>query len=261
MLKNYNLTFNKGSILTGELLHKMYSVPKELTELAFVDYSDGVISGLNFSVKDNRLWLSKGLYKHKGNLYLQEADEELEIPGGEFEENIKYKVILSEDNNATEGENVSLNALCFKIVEASLEVSKDLTICSFTGVPRLLVNVKNITGDFNLLNYKHSAYGEEATFQPCIFKIISKELVKKLRDGVKLNNPLDYVFLQQIYSTGIVSVGFMREYINLAGVDKEDESRASLMKAFINATQLEGKKIEDNSKKEKKEPEAKKIFF
>ena len=75
MLTDYELTFPSGSLITGQLLQKMYEYPKNLINYIFADYSEGVISGLNVSYVDQKLILSTGIYKHNSSLYILEKDE------------------------------------------------------------------------------------------------------------------------------------------------------------------------------------------
>ena len=238
MLNNYNLTFKSGSILTKELLDKMYYLPKVVSELEMVDYSDGVISGLHFYKKDNDLYLSKGIYKHNGKLYLLEKDEKLDPPSGKFDDNYKYVILLEETNNINICENISINSIKFSIHQGDVdEFDKDRVVCSFIGSPKL-PNTKEDLKEriFDMLYFKQSIYGNESTFRSELFKIIYDELLKKANENATLHN-LDYSFMEQIETRGVVSCEFMRRYVKASGKSLSNiKSRKDLMTSFIEST-------------------------
>ncbi|MGR6545093.1 DNA and RNA helicase [Paenibacillus tundrae] len=66
--------FEKGRILRTEMLENLRDFPRSFLDVRFEEYSDGILTGLNVTVEDQVLIVSKGILKHAGRLYLLEDD-------------------------------------------------------------------------------------------------------------------------------------------------------------------------------------------
>ena len=53
MLYSHDITFKDGSIITSDMLSLMYNIPKGILNKLFIDYSNGIISGLNINVNSS----------------------------------------------------------------------------------------------------------------------------------------------------------------------------------------------------------------
>ena len=69
MLVKKEVSFLHGNILTKEMLDEIYAYPRNFVELKYNDYSDGIITGLDFVEKDGTMYLTKGFVKFKGEYY------------------------------------------------------------------------------------------------------------------------------------------------------------------------------------------------
>jgi len=53
--------FNRGNILTKEMLDALKDYAVRSSELAYVGYSDGILKGCNITTKDNLITINKGI--------------------------------------------------------------------------------------------------------------------------------------------------------------------------------------------------------
>lgn len=238
MLTDYILDFSIGSLLTGQLLKKMYEHPKELIHCIFSDYSEGVISGLNIKYEGQKLALSKGIYKHNSLLYILEDDTIIDEDC--YREGVEYRAIIEEETEE-ERDNITINHLNIKIKslsELSEEDCKKSILFSFKNKPSF---DDFRMGAYSLLDYKHSCLGKEPTFMPQLFKLVYDKLSSK-----DVTHPFDYVIMNEILSRGIISCELMRAYIrcclnqNISDDGKEFlNSRHTLMRTFWEAISKE----------------------
>ena len=222
MLTDYELTFPSGSLITGQLLQKMYEYPKNLINYIFADYSEGVISGLNVSYVDQKLILSTGIYKHNSSLYILEKDEILC-------ENIcfegkRWYVVLKDSDSDTESpdkdcdsnkdcqwkqDNIVVRKLEIEIKEDEKLPKDNFLLFSFKNEPKFPRSGDDIKKDAYILDYKHACRGTEPTFMPQLFHLVYRKLLSK-----EERHPFDYVIMGEICTKGVIPCELMRAYIS-----------------------------------------------
>lgn len=60
--------FEKGNVLTKELLDSMKAYAVDAIQLSYQDYGNGIISGCEITITDNILTIHKGLVNYQGNI-------------------------------------------------------------------------------------------------------------------------------------------------------------------------------------------------
>lgn len=213
MLVRHELSFQKGSIITSDLLETMYRQPVSMIEMLFQDYSDGIISGMDLSERDGTLFISKGVYKHKEKLYYSETDISLTPESGCFVSGQKYAAIIEEksiSNNAA----IFQHQLNIKTVPYDDTINKDDIMIIFRGTPVLPHVFENsetfCNNKIDLLPLKKSAYGKRSTYCPYIFKLI----LEKMMENRFKKDIIDYLVINNIQMYGYVPVEIMYTYIN-----------------------------------------------
>lgn len=234
MPQDFGLTFQNGSLLTGEMLTLLYREPQRMERLLFADYADGVVSGMRLSVNNGKLKIGAGLYLYRGRLFRQDDEYEispLQEAGGicAFEDGYDYEV-YPELKEIRQTANIVEQRLDFIAYKQGGHPPKSAPpLFSFYGRPHLPTQFKHLfERSFRLLSAPYSAYGEP-TFLPQVFELILHEIRSKPR-----KHPLDYLLMNHILSNGIIPCGILRLYIHEAGLSLggKPDTRENLMLLF-----------------------------
>ena len=234
MPQNFDLTFQNGSLLTGELLTLLYREPRRMERLLLADYADGVVSGMRLSVHNGKLTIGPGLYLYQGGLFRQDADYEISPPQEAdgtraFEEGYDYEV-YPEVREVRRSANIveqRMDFIAYKKSGHSPESGSPLL--RFYGPPHLPTQFQRLfERSFSLLSAPYAAYGE-ATFLPQVFDLVLKELRAKPR-----KHPLDYLLMSHILRDGAIPCEMLRLYIQEADLSpgKKPETRENLLLLF-----------------------------
>jgi hypothetical protein len=209
MLKNIKLTFEKGSILTSEMLISMDSFPKEFSRLLYTNYSDGIISGLNFYYYENNLYLNEGILKYENKLFLMTLPENLSNKMSNLEEGKKYFICATKIDN-DEKQNITNRFLEIHF----LETKQDFCFASLIFRKNLPIKLDYTTiKDFSDNNYLKISYFNysclnESSFPPAIFSIFAKELSEKE------NIPeICFDFISRAFNNETISIHYIKYFI------------------------------------------------
>lgn len=187
--------FEKGSVLTHEMLQALQEYSVDLGNLTYTGYSDGIVTGCRVSMQDRMISVERGIIMFAGKIYFVPKDMRMMVtPGNEWRA-LKFQMgTMSKNNN-------------FMVGEINLEVSNDLNplankieICRF----RLQggASLRNEYRDFNDLNTEfdtvNEIYAQWAGFQKqTVSKRILDEFAKEAI-GKGVQNQQDIMFIQQI---------------------------------------------------------------
>lgn len=220
MLVNYELSFQKGSIITSGLLETMYKQPAVMFELLLQEYSDGIISGMGLAERDGTVSVTKGIYKHKGKIYYSESDIPLTLKNGDFSSGQKYAAVLEEGSKAAE-QNIIQHQLIIKAVPYGETISTENILFTFRGtpsLPRAIEDKYEFTNDrIDLSYFKKSTIGNMPTYCPYVFRSI----LNKMKEISDKNDMLYYIIMNNIQMYGYVTVEQMDRYI----IDHSPKSR------------------------------------
>ena len=236
MLHNYNVSFPKGSIITGQQLQLLHDQPQKFLCFQYIDYSEGVVTGMDLEDSDGNLIITPGMYKHEGAFYLLEEPFVIQLENQSFESGQNYSVILSPCNQKIAPDIID-NQLQLLVVESnSIKGTAPGLICSFYGHPQLPRYCKDIFSEnFDQLTYLQSCYGKNPTYSKHLFRLVYQYLTtEKSRPHM-----LDNILISEISRCGYVSPLTLRNYISASGQSAPAfEDRRSFFKVFINSLDL-----------------------
>lgn len=236
MLHNYNVTFPSGSIITGQQLQLLHDQPQKFLKFQYMDNSDGVISGMELVEAEGILSITPGMYKYNGAFYLLEEKFNVELENQAFESGLNYSVILSASENV-EAPNIIDDQLQVLVVKSnSISDTSVSSICTFYGNPQLPKYCKDIFSEnFDLLQYRQSCFGENATYSKHLFRLVYQYLTT---EKPRLHT-LDYILISEISRCGYISPLTMRNYITVSGQSVPSfENRRAFFKVFIDSLDL-----------------------
>ena len=233
VLSRKELRFERRSILTATQLREIEKFPREFLRLMFLDFGDGIISGLDFIERDGEIFLTEGLVKLGKNFFFA---QEINLSGlmAGLTEGKLYKIVLGTPQR-TAAENVITEKISLEVRE--LKESGGLEFGRFkaglTHLPEL--DAEDLFAEFtkasrlNLLNVPYSTRGG-ATFHPLIFRAILSRLQRKEKPA-----PADGALMIQLADFGIVSLNALKVFVECKGVAWRDDSREEILQAVLAA--------------------------
>lgn len=249
------IRFAPRTILTHEMLEAIYDFPREILRLQYLNFGDGIISGLEFKEVGKEIFLTEGLVKLKGEFYLSAAGD------------INLTKFFKENRPPLRGE-ISCFALCpvqnpkivggvkMESLELKILPKKDLppdALCVGNFYDELFDVVlpdKNISAEkfhdefttlnrIQLLDVPYSCYGG-ATFHPYIFSAAKNILRQK-----ENKSPAELALLLQIEQSGVVTPDALKIYIETDSAKKfaPDATREEIFKSLSQVLKLPHAKI------------------
>ncbi|MGL6066375.1 MAG: hypothetical protein ACRC0R_04785 [Cetobacterium sp.] len=215
MLKNIDVIFKKGEILNFKMLEEIKKFPKNLLEIEYNQYSNGIIKGLEFFYDENKnLLIQPGIIKHKNFLYLLEKSSLIlkreNLSGNKEGDTYIY---LKEKENETK-ENI-----CVK--EISLNITKNEDCDGiFLGrfvmrqniLPKLEYEKLEDFGNDSFMNIIERKYSdiENSTISPKIINKISLELLK-----LEYVSPLENYIITKGLDKKVLSFCILKSYLEI----------------------------------------------
>ena len=80
MIRNRIPCFKRGEILDSQLLENLRNTPYEFYSLAYHDYPNGIISGLDIYADKSKLTIKPGVVKFNNFYYRISKEEIIDIP-------------------------------------------------------------------------------------------------------------------------------------------------------------------------------------
>lgn len=237
MLTRNELRFERRSILTATQLRAIEKYPREFFRLNFIDYGDGIITGLDCIECDGEIFMTEGLVKLGGNFFCA-AEVNLSELIADATDGKHYKIVLGEPQRSAY-ENVITEKISIEVRELDDKGGFELGRfkAGLTELPS--VDAEDLFGEFtslsrlNLLNVPYSTRGG-ATFHPLIFRAILKRLERKEKPA-----PADFALMIQLADFGIVSLNALKVFAVSKGVDWKETSREEILKSVLVAVDKE----------------------
>ena len=255
MLTKKKISFAPRTILTHEMLEAIYDFPREILRLQYLNFGDGIISGLEFKEVGKEIFLTEGIVKLKGEFYLSTTGE------------INLTRFFKENKPSLRGA-ISCFALCpsqnFKVVGGVKAESLELKILPKKDLPpdalclgnfydelfEVVLPDKNIRAEkffdefitlnrLQLLDVPYSCYGG-ATFHPYIFSAVKNILRQK-----ENKSPTELALLLQIEQNGFVTMEALKICIETDGAKKftAAATREEIFKSLSQVLKLPHAKI------------------
>lgn len=78
MFINISPKFERGRILKTAMLESLRDFPRDFATITYQGYSNGIITGVDISVREDVLIVHPGIIKHEGILYM--LKEQIQVP-------------------------------------------------------------------------------------------------------------------------------------------------------------------------------------
>ncbi len=244
MLQRNELHFERRSILTAAQLRAIESFPREMLRLKYLDYGNGIISGVDFVERGDEIFTTEGIVK-LGNLFYCADEINLSALYKSIQETFNCHFVLTEPKR-TAAENVTTEKI-FLEVKRLEKNSDEFELGSFQSggytiyLPDINANAADLFKEFtansqlNLLNVPYSVRGG-TTFHPYIFRAVLKKLESK-----KNPSPADTALMIHLANFGVTTIPALKIYVQSNGVQWLDDSRENIFKSILDAVKAEWK--------------------
>lgn len=180
MFSNTYPLFKPGRILKIEMLEELRDFPREILDISFKEYSNGIISGCNIEVNNDYIVVTKGIIKHQDMIYI--LKENYTIP---YESTNQVQVLKIRFLGETINKDfIKLESEIF--LDDNLQVNIDeMELCRFklkkgARLRNNYVDFRDMSTEYdtvNTINVPYSAYGE-SSLNPDILRQFARELLK-----------------------------------------------------------------------------------
>lgn len=265
MLSRNELHFERRSILTAAQLRAIEKFPREILRLKYLDFGNGIISGIDFENRDGEVWTTEGLVKI-GNFFYYADEINLSALTKNTDDGVKYIFALTEPTR-TSKENVTTEKISLEVKQLE-ENFTELEFGKFTsglGINLPSIDAEDLFKEFtkqsrlNLLNVPYSVRGG-ITFHPYIFRAVLLQLEEKENPS-----PADTALMIHLANFGVATIPALKIYVKSNEVKWRDDSRENIFKSVLDAVKAEWKiKLPEQfspTQKKAKIPEENKGFF
>lgn len=252
MLNRNELRFERRSILSAAQLRAIEKFPREFLRLMFAEYGDGIICGLDFIARDDKIFLTEGVVKIGDAFYFADETNLSDLMRG-CSDGVKYKLILGERQRiARENvivEKISLHAA--KIDEAGDAPEFGRFVGNKVALPA--VNAKDLFAEFtrgsrlNLLHVPQSTRGG-TTFHSYIFRALSEKLSRK-----EFLTPADLALTIHLENFGMASISALKTYVEGNQTPWKGDTRENIFRSVLAAVDA----VVETHSPEKKSPQKK----
>ena len=179
MPTNFYPTFQKGRILKLEMLEHLRDYPRDMLDIYYQDYSDGIITGADVIVNENRLTITKGIIKHEGHLYYLEQNQEIvyEITGNETIIKMRFYPEEKENDFIKFKTDILLDEQT-EILPNELELAR-YKLKKGARLRSDYQSFEDFSTEFNTLNIIHTPYAGrgQSTIHPIVLHYFAKEVL------------------------------------------------------------------------------------
>lgn len=194
MLENKYPLFKKNEILEKEMLDLLRDNPMEIYNLLYMDFSDGIVNGFNFTIDSERklLIMEPGILKHNGKIFWEKEITEIPFPEQEDHYVVKYKL------NCCSEEKKYYKRSGEIITEAGKSIHKDeLELLRFilregAELRENYEQFEDLVREYNtiqIVDRKYSSRHKSGTLDPRVTKFWGLEALE--RENL---NPEDFIF-------------------------------------------------------------------
>ena len=241
MLQRNELHFERRSILTAAQLRAIESFPREILRLKYLDYGNGIISGVDFVQHGEEIFTTEGIVKLGNFFYCADAIN-LSALAKSAIGTFQYQFVLTEPKRTT-AENVTTEKISLELKKFD-EKFNGFEFANFKSGLKIKLPEIDATDLFkeftkssrlNLLNVPYSVRGG-TTFHPYIFRAVLKKLELK-----KNPSPADTALMIHLANFGVATIPALKIYVQSNGVNWIDDSRENIFQSILAAVQAEWK--------------------
>lgn len=191
MFQNIYPLFEPKSLLKREMLENLRDYPRDLFQILYQDYSNGILTGCELVVRDERLFIRPGILYYNKIPYLlrKEWMLNLEAPG-----RLTYLKVKFPDKASGIGQEEYLSQIYLDENEPDLRCELELARFKLQQGSRLrdtYTDFFDYGTEFDTLNRIHAPYAspERSSISPVILRSYAEALMQ-----YPLRNPWDYPF-------------------------------------------------------------------
>ena len=189
--------FEKGNVLTKEMLDSMKAYAVDAIQLSYQDYGNGIISGCEITITDNILTIHKGLVNYQGNvcfiteninLQYQPTDtwNVVKLVFGELSKELMFTTMemYAEISERTEHEASSIEIARFRLQKGAVLRTEH----------RNFQDYETAYDTLNMIEAEYAGYKESTICPELLY-----QFAKEAKDS-DLSNGMDIAFLMQIWN-------------------------------------------------------------
>lgn len=187
--------FEKGNIVTAEMLEAVKDLPLDYQTIRYAGYSNGILTGCKASVNDGEILVGKGIIVFEEKLYY--ITEPLSVMYQASNEWCILQVVIG---NKTSYRNVEEQELEAVLTSEAEKRADAVEVCRFRLQAGAVLrgNYRNFQDQETEYDTINEIYAEWSSFQE---STVSARLLTSFADelGKKPLEPIDFMMCQQIY--------------------------------------------------------------
>lgn len=242
MFWDMEFAFRKGTILTKEMLQEVYDYPRDILDILYDGWPDGILAGTALEERSGSVYMKKGLLKYQGRIYRMMKDCDLtqfvseRLSPNDSVEN--YKLVFSpEEPVSIDGRDTQVRrGMRLRLLYSNKSVEGiEFARFRLPASKKITISDKEDWEDlsgakfWNMSECPYSCRGG-TTFHPYIFRVLQDRLTQG-------EQPWNYCALEQLSTTGILSMELIRTILYHQGEDldrldamQEGEKRKEILK-------------------------------
>lgn len=196
-MKGYKIPiFQRGNLLTQEMLDAMKCYMTEVSAAMYIDYSDGIIAGMQIQVSDGLLTIGKGMVKYQDTLIV--STEDMVVPVHAKNAVQIVKLVMADKEIGAEFETIEMNLV---IDDETEKKANEIEVCRMrvqegAKLRCEYTTYEDMATEFDTINIIHADWAayKSKGIHPDILEHFAREAKQ-----CKRKETLDICFLQQIY--------------------------------------------------------------
>lgn len=186
MFNNIIPLFTRGRILKKEMLENLRDFPRNFFDIYFTDYSDGIITGAEVIIGEDKITIARGIVKHAPYLYL--LKDNLEIPYF----NINKEMLIKVKFLAEEAAGDFQSRVTEVFLDDNLEIASDemelgrFKLREGAALRSDYTDFFDLATEYNTINVIHAPYAAPgmATLNPMVLRYFARIVLKCNSDNV-----------------------------------------------------------------------------
>lgn len=192
------------------MLENLRDYPRHFIDLAFHDFTDGIITGMDVTIAEEQLTVGRGIVKHQGRIYLFEREER--IPYEATGKETVLKILFHEVTSLTDYYAYETSYVLDTEIQTR-ENERELGRFKLKEGARLRADYQHLSDlstEFNTWNLLHVQFAGryEPTLAPFILRYFAREILK-----TGTNHPFDLAFTMQCLNADRVERQLILHYI------------------------------------------------
>jgi len=219
MFTNKYPFFKRGNILKKYMLENLRDFPRDMFNIIFEDYSDGILKGCDLTVEEDQIIIGRGIIKHKSDLYFREDNTAISYQ----RENRELVLKLEFEQQEQEEYKLQKGVPGLTVEEELDENEMELARFKLRKGARLRADYRKFSDfntEYNTINIIHAKYAgiKKPTLHPHIFNMFANIVYQGDTDDM-----LDLSFCSQILNKGCNSGRLVDNYLKRRLQLKKDE--------------------------------------